>query len=51
MKPVENQAEGREQKVRAYDHQNRISADGLRMEHRFCKSKNTGVSLGNNKSE
>lgn len=29
MKPVEKQAEGREQKVRANDHQNRVSTDGL----------------------
>lgn len=28
-KLVEKQTEGREQKVRAYDHQNRASADGL----------------------
>lgn len=29
MKAVEKQAEGKEQKVRAYKHQNRVSADGL----------------------
>lgn len=28
-KPVEKQAQGREQKVRAYIHQDRLSVDGL----------------------
>lgn len=41
MKPVEKQ------KVGAYDHQNRVNADGLwiPMEHRFCKSKKIGIRL------